>query len=122
MISSYALEYKPLYTPFDYSFPPCREYIPLQEIECFEPRPYKAITIYREVVSLQDSSASEIIEFLNEDGKDAVIRCLTDYYDYGNGTKHKIQPWGENDKVFENGQYVLVVNLYLPCVSLYSVE
>lgn len=28
MANYIAAEFKPLYTPFDYSFPPCKEYIP----------------------------------------------------------------------------------------------
>ena len=26
-------EFKPLYIPFDYSFPPCKEYIPLSPLQ-----------------------------------------------------------------------------------------
>ena len=28
MINFIAAEFKPLYIPFDYSFPPCKEYVP----------------------------------------------------------------------------------------------
>ncbi len=114
------VEFKPLYTPFDYSFLPCKEYIPLQEIK--QPASHKAAPVYREIVFLQESDASEFIEMLNNDGEATVIKCLADYYDYGSGTRHKVQPWGTSDKVFRDDQYVLTVNFYIPYVSLYSIE
>lgn len=117
-----AVEFKPLFTPFDYSFPPCREYIPLQEIEYFAPRPRKVLPVYREVMTLQESDANEFIAMLREEGEDTVIKCLTDYYDYGTGIKHKIQPWSEQDQVYRSGPYTLIVNFYIPSISLYGIE
>lgn len=114
------VEFKPLYTPFDYSFLPCKEYIPLQEIE--QPAPHKAAPVYREIVFLQESEASEFIDLLNDEGEAAVIKCLVDYFDYGDGKKHKIKPWGTNDRVFKDGPYVLSVNFHLPYIALCSVE
>lgn len=123
MITNYvAVEFKPLYTPFDYSFPPCKEYIPLQEIK--QPTLHKAAPVYREIVFLQESEADEFITMLNEDGEAAVIKYLVDYFDYGNGARHKIQPWGTNDRVFRDSQntYILAVNFHIPYISVYGIE
>lgn len=35
-INYIAAEFKPFYTPFDYSFPPCKEYIPPIPFESLE--------------------------------------------------------------------------------------
>jgi len=120
MITNYiATEFKPLYTPFDYYFPPCKEYIPLLEIE---PAPRKASHIYREIVFLQESDAEEFITMLNNDGEAAVIKCLVDYFDYGDGERHTTKPWSSNDRVFRADDYILAVNFYIPYVALHSVE
>lgn len=114
------VELKPLYIPFDYSFLPYKEYIPLLEIE--QPAPRKASHVYREIVFLQESDADEFITMLNNDGEEVVVECLVDYFDYGDGKRHTMPPWGTNDRVFRTGQYVLAVNFYIPYISLHCIE
>lgn len=103
-----AVECKPLYIPFNYSFPPAREYIP--------PAP-----VYREIVFLQGSEADESIEILNDKGKEAAIQHLANY-DCGEGGIWEALPCGISDHIYQSGKYTMCVNFGVPYISLYSME
>jgi hypothetical protein len=108
MLNYIAVDCKPLYVPFDYSFAPAKEYIP-------------PTLVYREIVFLQGSEADESIEILNDKGKEAAIQHLANY-DYGKGEIMKSTPCGTADRIFQAGQYVMAVNFGIPYVSLCAME
>lgn len=101
-------DFKPVYTPFDYTYPPAKEYIP--------PAP-----VYREIVFLQGSEADESIEILNNQGKEAAIQHLANY-DCGEGNIRESAPWGTSDQIFQTGQYIMAVNANIPYISLCVME
>lgn len=101
-------DFKPVYTPFDYTYPPAKEYIP-------------PVPVYREIVFLQGSEADESIEILNDKGKEAAIQHLADY-DNGEGGIWEALPCGIFNHIYQSGKYTMCVNFGVPYISLYSMK
>lgn len=74
---------------------------------------------YYEIVFLQGDEAEEPLKILRDDGEKAALKYLTDW-DYGKEMEHSPveQPWGDDDDIYEDEDYVMSYNQKLGYIGL----
>ena len=75
---------------------------------------------YESVVLLHAEEAEQAIAIMRERGKTASLEFLMDSCKPGESTlvDHRMPPWNEGDKLFENDEFVLYYNLESPYIGL----
>jgi hypothetical protein len=75
---------------------------------------------YESVVLLHAKEAEQAIAIMNERGKTASLEYLMASYEPDESTlvDHRMPPWNDGDRLYENEEFVLYYNLESPYIGL----
>lgn len=73
---------------------------------------------YEDVVYIQGEEADEVMDILNNDGRDAAMNYLMQWHQPGNHMGRNELGHGTQDKTFEKDGYIMFWNPYLPYIGL----
>jgi len=78
---------------------------------------------YSNIVFLQDSEAKAALDILSEQGEKATFDHLQYEYNYGGGeiqinNSEGFTPWGTDDRLYKEGNYVMAYNLRIGYIGL----
>ena len=73
---------------------------------------------YEDVVYIQGQEADEVMDILNNDGRDAAMEYLKQWHEPGNHMGRTELGHGTNDKIHEKDGYIMFWNPYLPYIGL----
>jgi hypothetical protein len=73
---------------------------------------------YEDVVYLQGEEANEVMDILNNDGRDAAMEYLKQWHDSGNHMGRNELGHGTEDKTYAKDGYIMFWNPYLPYIGL----
>jgi len=73
---------------------------------------------YESIVFMQGEEADEVLDILEEQGEEAAMDFLMQWDMGEGGEEYDTPPWGEADKLYEKGDYVMSYNTGLPAFGL----